>query len=103
LITESVGITLINSLIPEDYLLEQNYPNPFNPKTNIRFSIPKSTDVRITIYDVSGNEVGKLVNSNLPLGNYEYHWDATGYSSGIYFYRIQTGDFIDTRKMVLIK
>jgi len=90
-------------LIPEDFSLGQNYPNPFNPETRIRFSIPKSSFVSIVVHDVSGKEITQLVNNQLTPGNYEYNWSALGLSSGIYFYRIQTVDFTDSRKMVLLK
>ena len=102
-VTNSIGITKINSLIPEDFSLGQNYPNPFNPETRIRFSIPKSSFVSIVVHDVSGKEITQLVNNQLTPGNYEYNWSASGLSSGIYFYRIQTVDFTDSRKMVLLK
>ena len=103
IVTNSVGIMKINSIIPEDYSLEQNYPNPFNPKTNIRFSIPNSSFVNITVYNVCGKEVNILVNEQLSAGNYEYHWNASALSSGVYIYKIQSDDFIDVKKMVLTK
>ena len=102
-VTNSMGIIKINSMIPENFSLEQNYPNPFNPETKIRFSIPKSSFVSIVVHDVSGKEITQLVNNQLTPGNYEYNWSASGLSSGIYFYRIQTADFTDSRKMVLLK
>jgi photosystem II stability/assembly factor-like uncharacterized protein len=89
--------------VPSTYFLSQNYPNPFNPSTTIRFTI---TDFRFTtlkVYDVLGNEVATLVNEEKPTGNYEVEWEATGLPSGIYFYRLQAGSFVETKKMVLIK
>lgn len=103
IVTNSIGITKINSLIPEDFSLAQNYPNPFNPETRIRFSIPKSSFVNVVVYDVNGKEIAQLVNHQLTPGNYEYHWSATDLSSGIYFYRIKTEDYTNTKKMVLLK
>jgi predicted nucleotidyltransferase len=102
-VTNSIGISKINSLIPENHFLEQNYPNPFNPKTNIRFSISKSSFVSITVYNVCGKEITTLVNEKLSAGNYEYHWNASTLSSGVYLYKIQTDDFVGVKKMILTK
>lgn len=89
--------------IPEKYKLHNNYPNPFNPVTKIKFDIPKSSNVKILIYDVSGREVMKLIDINLNAGYYEVQWNAGEYASGIYFYRLETENYSDVRKMVLIK
>lgn len=97
------GINLISNEIPKTYLLEQNYPNPFNPKTIIRFDILKASNVKITIYDISGREVQKLVQQKLNAGKYSVDFDAGQLSSGIYFYSIIAGDFVQTKKMVLVK
>jgi hypothetical protein len=89
--------------IPKLYSLSQNYPNPFNPTTTIRFTI---SDLRFTIlkvYDVLGNEVGTLVNEELQSGEYEVEFDAAGLTSGIYFYQLRVVNFIETKKMILIK
>jgi len=83
--------------------LHQNYPNPFNPITKINFSIPKSSSVVLKIYDVLGSEIVTLVNEVKPTGTYEITWYAEQLPSGVYFYRIQTDNFIETKKMVLIK
>jgi photosystem II stability/assembly factor-like uncharacterized protein len=85
------------------FVLEQNYPNPFNPSTTIRYQIPNSSFVTLKVYDVLGNEISTLVNEKIPAGSYEFDFDATGLPSGIYLYRLQAGDFVDTRKMILIK
>ncbi|MCX6157600.1 MAG: T9SS type A sorting domain-containing protein [Ignavibacteriae bacterium] len=85
------------------YKLSQNYPNPFNPSTVIKFSIPQSKLVTLKIYDVSGKEVETLVNSQLPQGTYNYTLNASGLSSGVYFYKITAGDFTEIKRMVLIK
>lgn len=86
-----------------NYSLGQNYPNPFNPSTNISFSIPKNDYVKLSIYDILGREVSVLVNEVLKQGSYEVRWNASGFSGGIYFYKLNAGDFSETRKMILIK
>lgn len=97
------GITTISTEIPKSYLLEQNYPNPFNPKTIIRFDIMKVSDVKITIYDISGREVERPVQQKLNAGKYSVDFDAGNLSSGVYFYSIVAGDFVQTKKMILVK
>ncbi len=93
---------LINS-IPKAYALNQNYPNPFNPSTKINFQISKLEFVSLKVYDVLGNEVSTLVNEKKSPGNYDVAFDASSLSSGIYFYQIKAGNFIQTKKMTLIK
>lgn len=88
---------------PNNYELKQNYPNPFNPSTTISYSIPNDGQVTLSIYDVLGNEVAFLVNENKTAGNYSYNFDASQLTSGIYFYTIKSGQFIETKKMLLIK
>ena len=112
------ALTLVNQLtgvkedknIPARFSLEQNYPNPFNPTTTIRYSIPssplpfgKGLGVRLEVYDILGREVATLVNQEQQPGNYEVTFDASKLSSGIYFYRLQAGNFIQTKKMILLK
>jgi hypothetical protein len=97
-----VGINNI-STIPETYSLSQNYPNPFNPKTMIEFSIPKSENVKITVFDILGREVMVLVNDIFKAGSYEVDFNASGLASGVYMYKINAGDFTDTKKMLLVK
>jgi hypothetical protein len=93
-----------NSNIPQDYLLRQNYPNPFNPTTTIEFSVPHTEFVTLKIYNLLGEEVATLVSDRLTAGTYKYEWSQTGgVASGIYFYRFQAGDFVRSRKMVLLK
>ncbi|MFN3874220.1 MAG: T9SS type A sorting domain-containing protein, partial [Ignavibacterium sp.] len=87
----------------KDYTLEQNYPNPFNPSTNISFTLPKKSNVTITIYNQIGEIVDKLVNQQLEAGSYIYNWNAKGHSSGIYLYELQADDFKQTKKMSLLK
>jgi glycosidase len=92
-----------NTSQPEDYNLFQNYPNPFNPTTTIRYGIIKPDLVRIKIYDILGREVKTLVNELKQAGSYEVQFDASGLASGIYLYRIESGSFIQTKKMILLK
>lgn len=89
--------------IPEVYSLSQNYPNPFNPSTSINFTLTKSTFVTLKIFNVLGNEITTLVDQNMPSGNHEIKFDANGLSSGVYLYTITAGDFVDTKKMLLMK
>jgi hypothetical protein len=88
---------------PGQFVLMQNFPNPFNPSTSINFSLPKSTDVSLKIFNVIGNEVETLVSKRMNAGAHTVQWDATVYSSGVYFYRLQAGEFTETRKLVLLK
>ncbi|MCI0449825.1 MAG: T9SS type A sorting domain-containing protein [Chlorobi bacterium] len=98
-----VGITPVSSEIPESYSLEQNYPNPYNPNTKIKFNIPKDDFVKLVVYDELGREIKTPVNENLKAGVYEIYFDAGSLTSGVYFYRVITNDFIETKKMILVK
>ena len=100
-----VGVEEIKttSSIPDDYLLFQNYPNPFNPSTTIRWQIPKAGFVTLKIYDVLGKEITTLVDEYKPVGEYKIEFNGMDLSSGIYFYQLKTGGFIQTKKMILIK
>jgi len=98
-----VGNSSENYSKPNEYSLDQNYPNPFNPSTIIRYSIPEANHVNITVYNILGKEVTRLVNSNKQAGNYEVEFNAENLSSGIYIYKIESGRFTETRKMLLIK
>jgi len=94
--------------IPTEFSLEQNHPNPFNPSTTIRFTIPQgekreTRNINLKVYDVLGNEITTLVNEEKPTGSYEVEFNAANLPSGIYFYKLRAGDFVETRKMVLIK
>ncbi len=88
---------------PVSYQLCQNYPNPFNPSTKIKYSVPQTSQIQIKVFDVLGNEIETLVDEEKPSGTYELTWNAATLPSGIYFYRIQAGSFIDTKKMILLK
>ncbi len=97
------GITPVSEEIPTSFKLKQNYPNPFNPSTNIEFAIPQSSFIKLSVYDVVGREVSVLVNENLKPGIYKTDWNAENYPSGIYFYRLFTNDFSQTKRMILLK
>ncbi|MFZ2322519.1 MAG: glycoside hydrolase family 2 TIM barrel-domain containing protein [Ignavibacteriaceae bacterium] len=94
-----------NLTLPNNFSLEQNYPNPFNPQTKIIYAIPKNEFVSIKVYDVLGSEIVKLVNENKPAGKYELTFDAVQYnlSSGVYFYRVEAGNFTSIKKMIYMK
>ena len=85
------------------YSLSQNYPNPFNPNTTIKYSLPKQSSVTLKVFDVLGGEVATLVNKEQPQGNYEVEFDGMDLTSGIYFYQLIANDFVETKKMVLLK
>jgi len=98
-----IGIHNISSEIPKEFKLHQNYPNPFNPQTNINFDIKEAGMVRIVIYDLLGKEVETLVNREMKPGKYNVDFFSGNYASGMYFYRITAGSFVDIKKMVLLK
>ncbi len=106
--SKTIGITQISSTIPDRYSLFQNYPNPFNPVTKIKFDLLSNTEgqtsnVKLDIYDALGKEVQVLVNEKLSAGSYEVEFNAIGFSSGIYFYKLTTENFTQTKRMVLLK
>ncbi len=92
-----------NHSLPTEFSLAQNFPNPFNPTTDIHFSLPTSASVRLTVYNVLGQEIALLVNETLPAGVYKQSFDAANLPAGIYFYRLEAGSFSDIRKMMLLK
>ncbi len=97
----SVGIG--DEILPLTYALHPNYPNPFNPVTNIQFTIPEQADVKLQIYNVLGRQVDVLVNETLPIGHHKILWNPKNLSSGVYFYKLEAGSFMKTRKMILLK
>jgi hypothetical protein len=97
------GISNNNSITPEKYYLSQNYPNPFNPVTKINFDIPKSGLTTLKVYDILGNLIYSLVDGHLNAGSYSYDFSGADISSGIYYYKLTSGDYTDVRKMTLIK
>lgn len=98
-----LSVSKIGTAVPQLYRLYQNYPNPFNPVTRIRFDVPSYSDVRITIYDITGREVVKLVNQSFSPGQYEVEFDARGMTSGVYFYMLSSENFSQVKKLTLIK
>ena len=93
----------IENSVPDKYQLYQNYPNPFNPSTAIEFDIPKISFVKLVVFDVLGKEAAVLVNEELKAGSYKIDFNAGNLSSGIYYYRLQTEKFTDTKKLTLLK
>ena len=100
---KAVTISIPENNIPTEFSLEANYPNPFNPTTAISYQLSASSNVDLSIFDMNGKEVATLVNGSKPVGYHSVKWDASNVSSGIYFYRLQAGDFVDTKKMVFMK
>jgi hypothetical protein len=104
-----IGINTISTEIPKSFNLYQNYPNPFNPVTKINFEIPlvettrRVVLVKLSIYDILGREITTLVNEQLRPGTYSVEWNGTNYSTGIYFYKLQTQNYTESKKMVLVK
>jgi photosystem II stability/assembly factor-like uncharacterized protein len=94
---------VIMNIIPGEFSLEQNYPNPFNPITRIKFSIPSPQIVLIKIYDLLGNEISELINGTLTPGIYDIEWNGKNTSSGIYYYKMAAGEYVQVRKMILLK
>jgi hypothetical protein len=107
--TKAVGIELPSSTegacnsMNNNFILFQNHPNPFNPSTKIKYSIPQTSNAVIKVFDILGNEIETLVNEEKPIGTYETTWNAEGLPSRVYFYQLKAGDFIQTKKMVLMK
>jgi len=99
----TIGITNVSTEIPKEFSLSQNYPNPFNPVTNIEFAIPKPSMVKLVIYDIQGRIVETIVNGEFSAGTYKSDWNASNYSSGVYFYKLETEGFTETKKMLLVK
>ncbi|MGI0014695.1 MAG: T9SS type A sorting domain-containing protein, partial [Nitrososphaera sp.] len=96
-VTESANVT------PLTFELRQNYPNPFNPSTTIKFSLPSSSRVTLKVFDLLGKEIATLVDQDLTPGRHETLWDASGIESGVYFYQLRTGEFVETKRLVLVK
>ena len=92
-----------SGLVPTEFTLHQNYPNPFNPTTEIKFNLPSATDVNLEIYNIIGGKVATLVDSYLEAGEHTVTWDGRDAASGVYLYRLEAGEFVATKKMVLLK
>jgi hypothetical protein len=102
-LTGPLSVQTYSNEIPTEYKLHNNFPNPFNPVTKIRFDLPKASAVKLIIYDVTGKVIDELINKNLSAGKFEAEWNAKNYSSGIYFYKLETENFTDVKKLVLLK
>ena len=102
-IDTSGSLSIVENNLPNTFSLKQNYPNPFNPLTTIEYNIPQNNFVRITIYNLRGEKIKTLVNKNKIAGNYSIVFDGNNFSSGIYFYRIEAGNYSNTKKLVLMK
>lgn len=100
---DATSVEQTENEVPQDYLLSQNYPNPFNPSTTIQFALPKAGVVSLKVYNILGEEVAVLVNKEMNAGFQSINFDASHLSSGLYFYRISAGDFVDVKKILLIK
>ena len=93
----------ISTDVPTHFSLDQSYPNPFNPATTISFSLPSKSFVSLKVFDALGRKVAVLLSEELPLGTYSPQWNAAGLASGVYFYRLQAGSFIETKKLILLR
>jgi hypothetical protein len=120
LVKANLGLTIPAGMIPEDviqiaykqqheealpteFALYQNYPNPFNPTTEISFALPNAANVKLEIFNIMGQRVATLIDQRLQAGNHSVVWDGSQVASGIYFYRLDAGDYVESRKMVLLK
>jgi photosystem II stability/assembly factor-like uncharacterized protein len=105
--TTNGGVTFVEEEeideMPTEFLLSQNYPNPFNPSTKIKYSVPQSSQVQIKVFDVLGNEIATLLDEEKSIGTYELTWNASSLPSGVYFYQLRAGSYIETKKMLLLK
>ncbi|MCH7820343.1 MAG: T9SS type A sorting domain-containing protein [Candidatus Marinimicrobia bacterium] len=98
-----VGVESEIAGLPAEFALSQNYPNPFNPETVIEYALPQSGDVSLVVYNLNGEEVRRWDIQGQPAGNHNVTWNASNFASGVYLYRLQAGDFIETLKMILLK
>jgi hypothetical protein len=101
--SQAIGITQISNELPLGFFLHQNYPNPFNPVTKIKFDIPAHANITIKLYDVLGNETAVIFSGELNPGFYETELNASAYASGVYFYRLESPGFSNTKRMVVLK
>jgi hypothetical protein len=107
-VVEATILSVDSDLIPTVFALHQNYPNPFNPITTLRYDLPENSYVNVTVYDMLGREIRTLVNTTQDAGFKSVLWNATNdygkpVSAGVYLYKIQAGEFVQTKKMVLLK
>ena len=99
----TLGVKQVSDIVPNAFTLEQNFPNPFNPTSTIRFSLKQSGDVQLIITNVLGQKVGSLLNGKVSAGTHEVTFNADGLASGTYFYTLKSGNFVETKKMILQK
>ena len=102
-LSELTAISPATNQIPSEFSLEQNYPNPFNPSTTIRYALPQRSHVTLTVFNTLGQQMAMLVNGEVEPGYHEVQFNASGLSSGVYFYRIHAGDFVQSKKLLLLK
>jgi hypothetical protein len=100
---DPTGVKINDPRLPKDFILSQNYPNPFNPGTKIDVALPQSSSVMLTVYDGLGRELEQIVNGRMEAGSHSFQWNASRYPSGIYYYRLTAGNFVQTKKMILVK
>jgi hypothetical protein len=93
----------VTSQLPHEFFIEQNYPNPFNPSTTIRYGLPSRSHVLLTVFNTLGQQVATLVQGEQEAGFHEVQFDASGFASGVYLYRLTAGSFVETRKLVLVR
>ena len=99
----TTSVQWTESNIPSSFALWQNFPNPFNPTTRIRFNVPRATFTRLSIFEPLGREVATLLEAELNLGTYDVDWNARGFATGVYYYRLQAGSFVETKKLILLR
>jgi hypothetical protein len=97
------SVERVSTDVPTRFSLDQNYPNPFNPSTNISFGVPSKQFVTLKVFDALGREVSNLVSEELSAGTYSRQWNAAALPSGVYFYRLQAGQYTETKKMILLR
>ncbi len=101
---DDVTVVKSSEILPTLFYLSQNYPNPFNPKTTITYILPQTSQVELNIYNILGQKAATLVSEKQPAGSYKIEWDARGFASGLYFYRLETDKgFVQSKKLVLLK
>ena len=97
------GVAISPDPVPTGFRLGQNYPNPFNPTTTIRYALPHRSHVTLTVFNTLGQQVAQLINGDIDAGYHEIQFNATNLASGVYFYRIQAGTFVQAKKLVVLR